>query len=106
MDLPPLSSLRWGQRDRFDLFSGRAYLLSRWGTTDGDGGGRFARASRGAADEGSDPLSDQRSLDVSFLAQVEHQDREIVLHAQGDRCGIHDRQSALQHLDVLERVEL
>ena len=50
-------------------------------------------------DQRPDALAQHGLLDVALLAEVEHQDRHVVLHALGDRLGVHHPQVLPQ--DVL-----
>src|ERR671919_2854931 len=38
--------------------------------------------------------------DVAGSGQVEHDDRQLVVHAERDRGGVHDLEAAVEHLDV------
>src|SRR5215469_13551169 len=72
--------------------------------------GRHPAAAKAAsalrpADKGTDPLAPDRPHDVALPHQVEHDDRQVVVHAQADRRSVHDAQFATEHLGVVQVVE-
>src|SRR5256712_11067078 len=50
-------------------------------------------------DQGAELLSPDYALDVAFLLDVEHDDGEVVVHAQGDGGRIHDLEAFVDHGD-------
>src|SRR5256885_11576684 len=49
--------------------------------------------------QGAELLSPDDALDVAFLLDVEHDDGEVVVHAQGDGGRIHDLEALVDHGD-------
>src|SRR5256885_16046727 len=49
--------------------------------------------------QGAELLSPDDALDVAFLLDVEHDDGEVVVHAQGDGGRIHDLEAFVDHGD-------
>src|ERR1019366_350311 len=56
----------------------------------------------GAADERTDRLTDEGSANVAGLHDVEHDDRQPVVHAEGDRGGVHHREATVEHFEVAD----
>ena len=50
--------------------------------------------------QGPDRLADDRALDVARRAEVEHDDRKPVVHAERDGGRVHHLQSLLQHFQI------
>jgi len=48
----------------------------------------------------ADPLSADDALDVALVVEAEDVDRQAIVHAEGERCGVHDPETALQCLAV------
>src|SRR5690349_14368047 len=55
---------------------------------------------------GADRLAEDDALHVPARAEVEHDDRQVVVHAEADRRRVHHLQVLLQDVDVRERREL
>src|SRR5215470_12329513 len=45
-------------------------------------------------------LAENEPLDVAGAREVEHDDRQLVVHAERDGGGVHDAESLIEHLDV------
>src|SRR5438067_24282 len=61
---------------------------------------------RRSVHERSDGLARQDPGDVALLAEVEHQDGQVVVATQRDGGGIHHLEAAGEHLGVLDGLEL
>src|SRR5262245_43061820 len=54
-------------------------------------------------DRRADRLAEDDLADVARLTKVENHDRQPVVHAQGDRRGVHDLQLPFEHLEIGDR---
>src|SRR6266699_5670453 len=50
-------------------------------------------------------LAEDDPLDVTGSGQIEDDDRQLVVHAERDRGGVHHLQPAIEHLDVRHPLE-
>ena len=57
-------------------------------------------------DRRADVLAERGAHDVRVIVDVEHDERNLVVHAERRRRRIHDLQALVQDFDVLERLEL
>src|SRR5689334_20819728 len=57
-------------------------------------------------DRGADSLAGDDAAQVAGRAQVEHHDRQLVVHAQGDGRGVHDLEPLLEDLQIRDLFEL
>src|SRR5262245_10123122 len=57
-------------------------------------------------DGGADGLAGNHPAQVARGAQIEHHDRQLVVHAQRDGGGIHHPEALLQHFQVRDPLEL
>src|SRR5262249_19858520 len=59
-----------------------------------------------SCDSRPDGLPGDDAAEVAGGPQVEDDDRQLVVHAERDRSGVHDLEPLLEHLEVGDRVEL
>src|SRR5829696_6197822 len=106
-DLSIFSSASW----RMSLITVCPFVVERSPCGSAPPGGRpgrdRARASRlGGGDERANLLTLHDPQDVALLLHAEHDQRKLVLHAQGERRGVGDAQVSLEGLLEGEPVEL
>src|ERR1700704_4734543 len=58
------------------------------------------------SDQGPDLLAQDHALDVARDQQVEHKDWHVIVHAEGDRSVVHHLNATVEHLHVVEVIEL
>src|SRR5256885_13090029 len=58
-----------------------------------------------AAHQSPDSLAGHYPVDVLLVVHVEHVERELVLHAQRERRGVHDAELALDRVHVADLLE-
>src|SRR5437588_3568257 len=58
-----------------------------------------------AAHQSPDSLAGHYPVDVLLVVHVEDVEREVILHAQGQRGGVHDAQLALERVHVGDLLE-
>src|SRR5487761_737712 len=63
------------------------------------------RSSR-RSDQCADLLAEDHALDVARNEQVEHEDRNVIVHAERDGGIVHHLDAPVEHLEVVEVVEL
>src|ERR1017187_1470759 len=57
------------------------------------------------AHQGADPLAAHHPGDVAFTQQIEDDNRQVVVHTQANRRGVHDPEFAAEHLTVVQPAE-
>ena len=55
-----------------------------------------------SVDDGADALAAGDAADAVFRLEAEDEDRDAVIHAQGERGIIHHRQAAVDDLDIAD----
>src|SRR5579872_1391711 len=83
---PRVASTAFFMRSSMSLYS--------WGNT-----------AAGPPHERADRLAPDDAFDVPLAHQLEHDDREPVVHAQRQRGVVEHFQTELQHLEIIERIE-
>src|SRR5207247_10874368 len=67
---------------------------------------RFSMLSVSSTHQSADWLNGNDSLDISFLHQIENDNRQIIIHAERNRGRIHNFKLAVQDFDIAQLYEL
>src|SRR4029077_421130 len=68
--------------------------------------GSIKRRSSQRSDQGADLFAEHHPLDVAGLEKVEDHDRHVVVHAEGQSRVVHHLDAPIQHLQIIEMLEL
>src|SRR3972149_7758257 len=67
---------------------------------------KWLRPPPASADQSADRFARNDPLDVALLHDIENDDRQLIVHTQGNSRGIHDFESPVQDFDVSQLREL